>query len=109
MLLGLLSISLYCLHKEFGYAIKIGIVLEAIRHSKSWMHERAGKENESAGCADAMNSGSSDDLCLSFVSTEVYGGEGGYTWKGKNMCHDRYKDWRMILLVYILLFLPLVS
>ena len=34
--------------------------------SKGEMCERAGKENETAGCVDAMSSVSSDDLCLVF-------------------------------------------
>ena len=39
---------------------------DAIRHLKNRVHERVGKENESAGCGDAMSSECSDDRCLLF-------------------------------------------
>ena len=89
MLLGLPSIPLCPLHKEFRYALRISAAPKDIRHSKSPMPESAGKENESAGCAEAMSSGSSDYLCFSFPSTEVCGRERGYRWIGKDKCHDR--------------------
>ena len=65
MLLGTLSIwhdslSLYRSDKAFGYALGIDVVPEAILHEK-------------VGCAEDIESRSPDDLCLSFVSTEVCG------------------------------------
>ena len=56
------SLSLYRSDKVFGYALGIDVVREAIRH-------------ERVGCAEDLKSGSSDDLCLSFVSMEVCGRE----------------------------------
>ena len=69
VLLGTLSISharpiSFRSDKAFGYALGIDVVTEAIRHEK-------------VGYAEDMESGSSDDLCLSFVSTEAYGRERG--------------------------------
>ena len=56
--------SLYRSDKVFGYALGIDVVREAIRH-------------ERVGCAEDLKSGSSDDLCLFFVSTEVHRKERG--------------------------------
>ena len=59
------SLSLYRSDKAFGYALGIDVVPEAIRH-------------ERVECAEDMESGSSNGLCLSFVSTEVCGRERGH-------------------------------
>ena len=61
------------LGKEFEYALWIDMSPEAMQHSKSRMHERAGENNESTGCRNGMSSGISDDFC--FLSQEFAKGK----------------------------------
>ena len=42
---------------------------DIVRYPKSWVHERAGKQDEHAGCTDVVSDGSSNDLFFSFIRT----------------------------------------
>ena len=48
---------------------------EAIRH-------------ERVGCAEVMEIGGSDDLCVSLSAQKTAEEKEGHTWKGKDLCRD---------------------
>lgn len=116
--LGVVGILFGQMVPENGFWHALGSIQrrsDTIQYLKSWMRERAGKEDGCAGRRDARCSESSNDLFLFFyqdgsplkvqgdISQAEERNEGGG-------CHDRQKDRRMnSVFVYILLSLQLVS
>ena len=64
------NLPIYRPDKDFGYALGIDATSEGMRVWKIWVLERV-------GCSEAMEVEDLGDVCLSFVSTEVCGREGG--------------------------------
>lgn len=61
-----IALSLWLYRSAFGDGLWVDTAPDAIRHLKNGVHERVGKENDSAGCGDAMSSECSDDRYLFF-------------------------------------------